>query len=101
MSDLIQIDLENIIKSKNPKILNLIPKFIISWMKGFIHQEYINKILLIGEGKTGTDFIEVIFNELNIKLTSQQEALPLDIERRTHFRDYNTNCVSCFDYLRS
>ncbi len=70
MSDLIQIDLENIIKSKNPKILNWIPKFLINWMKGFIHQEYINKILLIGEGKTGTDFIEVIFNELNINLTS-------------------------------
>ncbi len=70
MSDLIQIDLENIIKSKNPKILKWVPKFIINWFKRFIHQEYINEILRIGKGKTGTDFIEVIFKELNITVKS-------------------------------
>jgi 1-acyl-sn-glycerol-3-phosphate acyltransferase len=68
--DLIQIDLEGIIRNKNPKLLKRIPSFILNWFKRFIHQDYINEILRKGHGNEGSEFIQIVFNELGVKTNS-------------------------------
>ncbi len=68
--ELIQIDLEGIIASKNPKLLKRIPRFIIQWFKRFIHQDYINEILIKGQGTEGSEFVRTVFHELGVKTLS-------------------------------
>jgi putative hemolysin len=67
---LIQIDLEGIIASKNPKLLKRIPRFLLNWFKRFIHQDYINEILKKGNGKEGPEFVHTVFEELGVKTES-------------------------------
>ena len=39
------VDIEGIIKSKNPKLLKVLPKFIVNYIKRIAHQDDINEIL--------------------------------------------------------
>ena len=64
----IQINIDEIIKSKNEKLFNRIPKFLLNWFKKFIHQDYINEILRKGHGTEGKEFVEVVFEELKINV---------------------------------
>ncbi len=68
--ELIQIDLDGIIGNKNPKLLKRIPRFILNWFKRFIHQDYINEILRKGHGSEGSEFIQIVFDELGVKTRS-------------------------------
>jgi putative hemolysin len=51
-------------------LLNRIPRFILNWFKRFIHQDYINEILRKGHGSEGSEFIQIVFNELGVKTNS-------------------------------
>ncbi len=42
---LLQIDVENVLRSKNPSLARVIPSFIINYLKRIIHQDDINTIL--------------------------------------------------------
>jgi 1-acyl-sn-glycerol-3-phosphate acyltransferase len=42
---LLQIDVENVLRSKNPSLAKVIPSFIINYLKRIIHQDDINTIL--------------------------------------------------------
>ena len=41
----LQLDVENILSDKNPKILRLLPGFVIRYLKRIVHQDEINEIL--------------------------------------------------------
>jgi len=62
------IDVEKVIKSKNPKLLKWIPKFIIKYLKKIIHQEEINQVLLENKDKFGYDFCQDVIDRFNIKV---------------------------------
>ena len=64
----IQINIDEIIRSKNPKLFKQIPRFILNWFKRFVHQDYINEILRKGHGTEGKEFVDVVFNELKINI---------------------------------
>lgn len=66
MADFISptIDLEKIVNDRAGK--GRIPRFIISWGKKFIHQDFINGILK--EGFTGVDFCEKCIEYLDVKV---------------------------------
>lgn len=68
MSDQKLIDVEQIIASKNPKILKWLPTFIINYLKKTIHQDDINKILLENKNKYDFDFANDIITRFNIKV---------------------------------
>lgn len=57
------IDLEQIIKNKNPRLLKIIPKFLINYLKKTIHQDEINDALQKYKNIYGLDFIKVILEE--------------------------------------
>ena len=68
MSDQKLIDVEQIIANKNPKLLRLLPRFIINYLKKTIHQNDINQILIENKNKFDFDFAEDIITRFNIKV---------------------------------
>jgi putative hemolysin len=63
-----KIDLDEIIRSKNPKLLKLIPRFILNYIKRVIHQNQVNEALEKYKDKEGIDFIECILNDFGVKI---------------------------------
>jgi len=61
------IDIEKIIKSKNPKLLKILPKFIVSYLKKILHQDDINKILHDFKDLHDYEFCSHLINRFNIK----------------------------------
>jgi len=63
-----KIDLEEIIRSKNPRLLKLIPDFILNYVKRVIHQDQVNEVLEKYKDKEGIDFVECTLNEMGAKI---------------------------------
>jgi len=63
-----KIDLEEIIRNKNPRLLKIIPRFILNYVKRIIHQNDINGALEKYKDKLGLDFVENILNEFGAKI---------------------------------
>ncbi len=53
-----KIEVEEVIRSKNPKLLKVIPRFVISYLKKIIHEKQINEALERYKEFEGVDFIE-------------------------------------------
>lgn len=71
------IDIERVIKSKNPKLLKWLPKFIVKYLKRTIHQEEINQILEENKNKFDYDFAKDIIERFNVKVnTYGMENIP-------------------------
>lgn len=64
------IDIEKVIKSKNPKLLKWLPKFIVSYLKRTLHQEEINHILEENKDKFDYDFARDIIKRFNVKVNA-------------------------------
>lgn len=69
-----KIDVEEIIRNKNPRALRLIPRFILNYLKGIIHEKEVNKALEDYKDKEGIDFVECILKEFgaNINVVNPQ-----------------------------
>lgn len=73
------IDIERVIKSKNPALLKWLPKFIINYLKKTIHQDEINQVLYENRDKYGFDFARDLIERFNIKLNVKGlENIPKD-----------------------
>ncbi len=62
------IDVERILVSKNKNALKYTPRFIISYLKRIVHQDYINDFLKIQKDKIGLDFVKAALDEFRIKI---------------------------------
>lgn len=62
------IDIEKVIKSKNPKLLKWLPKFIVSYLKKTLHQNQINTILAENKDIHDYDFARDIIKRFNVKV---------------------------------
>ncbi len=62
------IDVERIIASKSKRALKYTPKFIISYLKKIVHQDYVNNFLRIHQDKIGLDFVKAVLDEFHVKL---------------------------------
>jgi len=63
-----KIDVEEVIRSKNARLLRVIPRFIIRYIKRIIHQDQINTALEKYKDFEGLDFVENILKELGAKI---------------------------------
>ncbi|MFA6770037.1 MAG: 1-acyl-sn-glycerol-3-phosphate acyltransferase [Bacteroidales bacterium] len=61
-----KIDVADVIKSKNPDLLRIIPNFLINWVKKLIHQDELNELLLESGHLKGTQFATASLNKFNI-----------------------------------
>ncbi len=62
-----KIDVEKVIKDKNPGLLKIIPGFFINLLKKLIHQKELNEILLEAGHLKGSAFASKALNKMNVK----------------------------------
>lgn len=60
------IDIEKLIGSKKPRLLKLLPTFLLNYLKKTIHQEDINQILIENKELLNYDFCHEIIHRFNI-----------------------------------
>lgn len=66
-----QIDLEKIIESKNPKLLKILPKFLLNYIKRVIHQREFNDFLLRTKKDFNHDFVREALKNFEITVHSR------------------------------
>lgn len=60
------IDVSRLIKSKNPKLLKWLPRFVINYLKRILHQEEINAFLKVNKEKRNLEFCDEVMKYFNI-----------------------------------
>ena len=74
-----QIDLDKIIKGKNPRLFKLLPGFVLKYIKRIIHQEELNAFLRRTKDVYAHDFVSAVLKNFKIKVVSNGvENIPED-----------------------
>lgn len=60
------IDVEGVIKQKNPRLLNYLPRFILRYLKRIIHQDEVNEIIASNSDVDGVEFCHNVVEHFNI-----------------------------------
>lgn len=63
-----QINLEEILREKNPRLLKILPKFVIRYIKRIIHQDEFNEFLHFTKDHYGLNFITAALDFFEIKV---------------------------------
>lgn len=63
-----KIVLEEVIRSKNPKLLKILPGFVLNYIKKIIHQEEFNQLLLETKDKYKLDFVDEALKHFQINV---------------------------------
>lgn len=71
------IDLENVIAGKSPRLLKMIPGFMLRYLKRVIHQDQLNGLLWKHRNLYGHEFLRAILVDfgVNIKVTGRENLL--------------------------
>lgn len=71
------IDIKQVIRSKNPKLLKLLPGFVISYIRRILHEDDVNDFISRHGHKTGFDFVTAIIGEFKVNVVAKgQENIP-------------------------
>ena len=62
------IDLEKIIRDKNPRLHKLLPGFVMNYIRKVIHEKRANEFLAIHGEKKGFDFVRAVIREFNVNV---------------------------------
>jgi len=73
MNDVVQVNIDDVIRGKSKKLHRLLPRFVINYIKHIVHQEEVNDILRRYHGKNGIDFANGIIKEFNVKFEIHNE----------------------------
>lgn len=65
-NDSLRIDLEKVIRDKNPRLAKTLPRFVIAYLKKIIHQDEINRILTAYAHLDSIPFIRAAFVDMGI-----------------------------------
>ena len=72
-----KIDVDKVLREKNPKVYQFTPTIFLKKLRSIIHQEEINEILHKLEGKRGLEFIEKGLDLIKVSSTTNGfEELP-------------------------
>lgn len=74
-----RIDVNKILESKAPRLKRYIPRFVINWLRGLIHEDVLNQAIDNYGDQPPLDFIRGAFKILDIRYTVEGfENLPAD-----------------------
>jgi putative hemolysin len=62
------IDIQHLIKSKNPRLAKWLPRFVINYLRRVLHEEEINAFIASHKEVLNEDFCEAVVNYFNIKV---------------------------------
>ncbi len=63
------LDLDRIIGAKNPRLLRILPRFILNYLKKITHQDELNEIVRNGRDHYGLDFVDSALRGFGVKIT--------------------------------
>ncbi len=66
-----KIDVEDVIRTKNPRLLKLLPRFVLNYIKRIIHQDEFNEYLLLTKDFHGHDFVSETLKNFQIQVISE------------------------------
>lgn len=73
------LDVNNVLKTKAPKIYNKIPKVFIRYLERKVHQDELNEILTVYHDKDGVDFMKSCVEYFNLDLkVSGLDTIPMN-----------------------
>ncbi|MGL4632283.1 MAG: 1-acyl-sn-glycerol-3-phosphate acyltransferase [Leadbetterella sp.] len=78
--EILQIDIDNVLKTRAKSIYRFLPRFLISWFEGFIYQSEMNRILKISFQEKVKDIEMATFSVAQLGATSSSvgsEHIPL------------------------
>ncbi len=75
------IDLEKVIAGKSERLLRLMPRFLLSYLKRVVHQDQLNGILNRHRTLYGHDFLEAIFKDFGVNIVVKGDENLLLTER--------------------
>jgi putative hemolysin len=65
------IDIEEVIRKKNPKLLKILPGFAIAYLKRLIHQDEVNRIICDYRDRHGLSFVRSILEDMNVTYATE------------------------------
>lgn len=78
-NDIELIDVDRIFKNKNPRVYNLLPRFVLRYIKRIIHQDEINQALIRFKDYMGVDFVRSILDYMKIEYDVKgEENIPAE-----------------------
>ncbi|GAB2634490.1 1-acyl-sn-glycerol-3-phosphate acyltransferase [Belliella aquatica] len=73
------IDVEKILKEKNPKLHSWLPSFLIKYIKKIVHENDINHVMANNGHLHGMEFVDALIDEFGVEVTlTGAENIPLD-----------------------
>jgi len=76
-NEVVQVDIDAIIKAKNERLHRLLPKFVINKIRRIIHEDEVNDILRRYHGQDGVQFSNGLMEEFNVHFDiHHQERIP-------------------------
>ncbi len=67
-NDIALVDINEVLKSKNPKLAKKLPGFVKKYLKRIVHQDEINQFLIKHKDDYGLDFLDDIVKDYNLKV---------------------------------
>lgn len=64
----LKVDVEGILKARNPKLAKKIPGFFIRYLKRIVHQDELNSFLIRNEGVEGLPFVDDVIRYMDLKM---------------------------------
>ncbi len=68
------IDIEKVIAGKSTRLLKIMPRFLINYLKRVIHQDQLNEALYRHRHLLGLEFVRAILKEFNVKIVVKGES---------------------------
>ncbi len=65
------LDLDKVITGKNPRLLKILPQFLLRYLKKVIHQDDLNGILIRNRNCYDLDFLDAVLKEFGVKINYQ------------------------------
>ncbi len=62
------LDLEKIISAKNPRLLKVLPGFLLRYLKRVIHQDDLNRLIRDNGDLSGLEFLDEILKDFGVKI---------------------------------
>src|SRR5690606_12102369 len=71
------IDIEKVIKDKNPSLLKWMPGFLLRYIKRIAHEDEVNAIMAKNEGLYGLDFVDALIADFGVEVAlTGEENIP-------------------------
>ncbi|MEI6900020.1 MAG: 1-acyl-sn-glycerol-3-phosphate acyltransferase [Bacteroidota bacterium] len=76
------IDVERVIASKNPRLLKVLPGFLIQYLEKILHQDEINDLIYRHRDVAGLDFVAAMLSEFGVKTETRVVSSAFQDEKK-------------------